>query len=729
LEYTPPYPEGERDRSARVKSTGASAGQEFLAMEAAPGPNRHVRFSGFELDLRTHELHSNGRRLKLRGHPVRVLEMLLESPGELVTREEIRHRLWRDDTFVDFEHILNNTMNRLREELGDCAEKPVFIETLPRQGYRFICPVQEDDETNERIEKDPDGGKIGTAVSQLPGALDQSSAQNRDYRAIMQAIHVDGRDSHRSPLAPEEADRDSSDGAHGGYWRPARRTSVLVLFGLAALAAILFLLNVWRIRDRVFVWLSPSPQFPPAIRSIAVLPLENLSGDPEQEYFADGLTDSLITNLGQIETMRVISRASVMRYKRTKMPLAQISRELDADAVVAGTVQRSASQVRISVQLLDARMDRHLWAQTYERDLADVIVLERQLALAIVHEVGGRLEPAQEMRLTRTRPMNLSAYDAYLRGRYLFGERTPEAETAARQYFEQAVHADPESALPYTGLADCYSTSWDLKTDYLVAEKYARKAVSLAPDLAEAHASLGLAEAYQYKFAEASKELERAIELNPNYAMAHHWHSLEYVFMGRTTEALAANDRARQPDPYSFPINYLRGVILCDLHEYGAAVEQMKLAASISSNAPAPHIELQRIYWIEGRVPEALTEERTLAALAHNSEAVRDLERVAAAYRNAGLKGARTKDVEIKQKWYARQQHAKTDTSSGLYWADEIAFCYALTGEKQKSLLWLDRSVEERPDTFPLDVWAPAYGWLRSDPEFRALLRRAGLTQ
>ena len=360
---------------------------------------------------------------------------------------------------------------------------------------------------------------------------------------------------------------------------------------LSTLLATLIGLNVAGLRGRLAGYVgvrSRAPVQTPHIESIAVLPLEDLSHDPEQDYFADGLTDALITDLGQVAPLRVISRTSVMQYKGGKKRLPQIAQELNVDAVVEGTVQRSGNRVRITAQLLEARTDRHLWAETYVRDSGEIIRLEEETALAIAHEVSGRLTTDEETRLTSKRTVNPRAYDAYLHGRYLWNERTLETAVGARVYFEQALREDSGFALAYYGLADYYAVSWYAELNQPLAETYARKAVALEPDLAEAHASLGIACVYQRKFAEGDKELKRAIELNPNYAMAHHWYSLLLVTLGRLTQALAENDRARRLDPFSLPINYLRGVMLLGLHEYDRAAEQLETAAAINPQSPLP---------------------------------------------------------------------------------------------------------------------------------------------
>ena len=506
-------------------------------------------------------------------------------------------------------------------------------------------------------------------------------------------------------------------------WLAAGMAGALVI-----LLATLIGLNVAGLRDRLAPYVgghSTTSAQGLRIQSIAVLLLENLSRDPEQEYFADGLTDDLITDLGKIANLRVISRTSVMRYKGgAKKLLPQIARELSVDAVVEGTVQRSGDRVRITAQLLEARTDRHLWAETYVRDFGEIIRLEEEAALAIAHEVSGRLTTDEETRLANKRAVNPRAYDAYLHGRYLWNERTAETEAGARAYFEQALREDPNFALAYSGLADYYAVSWWVTTDLPLAETCARKAMALEPDLAEASASLGITCVYQRKFAEGEKELKRAIELNPNYAMAHHWYSLELLTLGRLTEALAENDRARQLDPYSLPINYLRGVILLGRHEYDRAAEQLETTAAISPQAPGPHDQLARVYWIEGRAPDALAEERKAAALAHAPAQLRNEEEIAAAYAKSGLPGAQLKAAQLMERDYeANRQELSRDSHFTLF----VAFQYGLLKDREKALHWLNRAFHEPTLDLTYFEGAPELDFLRSDPRFRDLLRRMNL--
>jgi tetratricopeptide (TPR) repeat protein len=342
------------------------------------------------------------------------------------------------------------------------------------------------------------------------------------------------------------------------------------------------------------------------------------------------------------------------------------------------------------------------------------------MALAIAHEVTGRLTPAQETRLAHSATTNPRAYDAYLRGRYLWGQRTPEPATAAIGYFEQALREDPHFALAYSGLADCYAVGWWEKgeQDLPLAESYARKALALDPDLAEAHASLGIIDTYQYRFPDADKELRRALDLNPNYVMAHHWRSLYLLYLGRLEEALAENERARQLDPFSLPVNHLRVYALLGLHQYDRALDQAETEATIAPQNPWPHEETARIYWIEGRVPDALAEERNAAALAHLPARSRDVAAVAAAFARSGLRAAQLKSAQLKEKGY-----------KGAYIAVDIAYQYGIAGNKDKVLEWLNQAFRDNDDHAAWSATAPEFDCVRSTPRFHDLMRRVGLEQ
>jgi TolB-like protein/DNA-binding winged helix-turn-helix (wHTH) protein len=364
---------------------------------------RLIRFDTFELDLHTGELRKHGVRLRLHGQPLQVLAALLERAGDVVTREELRALIWTTDTFIDFDHSLHNAVARIREVLGDSAERPRYIETLPRRGYRFIAPV--------------DAGDLPAPYA----AVDSASVDS----------------------APPPA-------ALPGHLRLTKSHALLLT---TVFAVLVIGIAIWLARAG-----GASISAAPRLNSIAVLPLDNLSGDPSQEFFADGMTDQLITDLAKVGSLRVISRTSVMQYKGTRKGLPEIARELNVDAIVEGSVIRSGQRVRVTAQLVQARTDQHLWAETYDRDLGDILKLQGEVANTIAGQVRAQLTPTQQAVIRRAAAVDPAAYDAYLKGRLYFVNEfnKPDSLKKAQRYFEESIQKDPNFALAYAGLADTY---------------------------------------------------------------------------------------------------------------------------------------------------------------------------------------------------------------------------------------------------------------------------------
>src|SRR6266446_2386560 len=457
---------------------------------------RVLRFDTFELDLRTGELRKRGVKLRLQGQPLQLLRILLQGAGNLVTREELRSQLWPADTFVDFDHSLHNAIGRIRETLGDSAETPRYIETLPRRGYRFIAPV-------EQVQ-----------------ALRSSEANGNKTREAL-------------AVAPQSKTRAA--------------TLALTLLVLAASGS-----AFWLVRA-----VSRPTSAAPRSRSIAVLPLENLSGDPSQEYFADGMTEQLITDLAKVSSLRVISRTSVMRYKGTKKGLPEIARELNVDGIVEGSVMRSGNRVRITAQLLHAPTDKHLWAEAYERDLDDVLRLQNEVAQAIAQQVRAQLTPQQQARFRSASSVNPDAYEAYLRGRYYLSNQftTEQPLNTAKSYFEESIRKDPGFALAYSGLADSYVylaifRQLSPEAAYKPAKEALRKALELDDSIGEAHDTLGqLSWRFEWNWDAAEREFNHAIALAPSYSCAHEDRAVYLSFIGRRAEALAEIAKSSELDP------------------------------------------------------------------------------------------------------------------------------------------------------------------------------------
>ena len=458
------------------------------------------RFGLFEVDPRAGELRKNGVKLKLQEQPYQLLLKLLERPGEIVSREDLRSALWHQDTFVDFETGLNTAIKRLREALGDSADNPTFIETLPRRGYKFIAPV-------ESPFHRPSSNESGVA-----GSVNRQES-------------VPGRTL-------------------------LKRTAFIV--GVVA-AVVLVALNVGGWRGRI-IGAHTEP-----IHSLAVLPLRNLSGSPDQEYFADGMTEALITELGKISALRVISRQSMMQYKGTTKSAQQIARELNVEAVVEGSVLRVNERVRTTAQLIAMNPERHLWSNSYDREVRDVLALDSEMARAVAKEIKVTLTPADEARLAGARTVNPAAQEAYLQGRYFFDRRTKPGIDKALGHFQQAIELDPTYAPAYAGLAEVCAVlamyEPTHQTELLAkAHTASLKALELDDTLSAAHYTLAAQRLHLWDWPGAEGEYRLAIELNPNDATAHAWYADLLIISGRMTEADAEIKRAQELNPLSLEV-------------------------------------------------------------------------------------------------------------------------------------------------------------------------------
>jgi len=630
-----------------------------------------VRFGPFEADLRAGELRKHGMKLKLVGQPFEVLAMLLERPGQLVTREELRARLWPTDTFVDFDHGLNAAVNKLRDALSDSAEKPTYVETLPRRGYRFISAVDL-----------PDSLGLKLAVPEMPASIDSP--------AVIAESQIPPRHRYRRVLV-----------------------TALVL---VVVSAVVFGFDLSGVRRKLLG--KPSA---PRIQSIAVLPLENLSKDPEQEYFADGMTDQLITNLAQVSALKVVSRTSAMRYKGTKKSLSEIARELHVDAVVEGAVMRAGGRVRISAQLIEAPTDHHLWAASYERDLRDVLSMQDEVTRAIVSEVRVKLTAQEQARLASTHPINPEAFQLYLKGRYYWYKLNPEALQKATAYYQQALDEDPAYAPAYAGLADAYNllaffTVLPPSEVMPKAKAAAVKALELDDNLAEAHVSLGWAGfTYDRDWPAAGKHLERAVVLNPAYPLAHSLYSLYLGALGRSEEGLREAKRALDLDPVSPAIVHYMAVQLYLARRFDEAIEQCRKTLELDPSFAPVHGALGHVYAAKGMYREALAEYEKYSALSGGSPGSTAF----VGYAHARL-GQRSQAFRVLDQLGAASKQRYVPALS-------FAIVYVGLGEKEQAFLWLEKAYDERTNSLAYlkvsAIWDP----LRSDPRFADLVRRIGL--
>lgn len=638
-------------------------------MEVTTGKASILRFGAFEVDLQAGELRKSGLKTRLQEKPFQILALLLKRSGEVVTREELQKQLWPTDTFVDFEHGVNTAVAKLRQALDDDPDNPRFIQTLPRRGYRFIGMVD--------------------AITE--------SAPPSPQLAIPGRQTLSGRFS--------------------------RRVIVLTAVAFAILAAAIFAkFNFLRLRNT-------ARTAPPHVESLAVLPLDNLSGNASDEYFVDGMTDALITNFSKIGALRVISRTSVMRYKGARRPLPEIGKELNVDAVVEGAVLRSDGRVRITAQLIDARTERPLWAETYERDLRDTLALQGEVAQAIANQVLIKITPQEHARLASVRPVSAEVQEAYLQGRYYWNRANTWNNPSTREdldkslhYFQQAISNDPQYALAYAGIAECYAKMVDFTQlppgkGFPKAKNAATQALAIDDTVGEAHASLALILwVYEWAWSDAEREFKRALELNPGDPLTHARYARYLSELGRADEALAQAETARRLDPISLYVNSSMAHVLVNARQYEQAIEQLRHTLEMYPEATGPRFDLMSCYERKGMYDEAVA--MNLKGKEFSGVKPEVLKVLRDAYAKDGIKGWWRKDLET-----AKVQGWASDCNS--------ASLYALLGEKDRALAALEAAYENRDQarcqwlrTLKIN---PVFDTYRSDPRFQDLIRRVGL--
>ncbi|HJY85960.1 MAG TPA: protein kinase [Candidatus Acidoferrales bacterium] len=498
-------------------------------------------------------------------------------------------------------------------------------------------------------------------------------------------------------------------------WRKAALPAAYGAAGVLVIVALLVGLNTGGWRGRLL-----GRAASPHIESLAVLPLENLSHDPEQEYFADGMTEALITDLSKIGALKVISRTSVMQYKRVKKRLPDIAKELNVDAVIEGSVQRVGNRVRITAQLIRAATDTHLWADSYERDLQNVLALQGEVAQAIAEQIRVRLTPQERTRLTVARAVNPQAYEMYLKGRYFWNKRTRDALTKAVDYFQRAADIDPTYALAYVGLADAYvvlggNQFLTPSEAFPRAKRASLKALELDNTLPEAHTSLAFVLAREWDWARAEREFQRALELNPGYSTAHHWYSYFLTIMGRHEEAIAEAQRATELDPLSLVMNANLGVVLYYAGHLDEAIRQGLRTVELDPNFYIAHFNLGLAYRKAGLFDKAIAELERARALSGNNPM--PLAALGATYGFSGRKTDAEK-VLIELRELSKRDYVSPYLLAGVYVG---------LGERKQAIEWLEKAYEQRDSLLPWIKVAPTFDSLRWDPRFQDLLRRIGL--
>lgn len=608
-----------------------------------------VRFGEFEADLRSRELRRESVNVRLPDQSFEVLAMLLERPGELVAREEIQKRLWSADTFVDFDHGLNNAVKRLRDALGDSAEAPRFVETLPRRGYRFIGVI-------EGVSQDPQDEARGDVPPRVPTMPEPSGSWPRVYR-----------------------------------W-------MVILAGLSALIAVIR----WRV--------GTAPHS--TIHALAVLPFQNFSGDENQEYFADGMTDELITMLAKNPGLRVVSRTSVMRYKKVQPSIREIANELGADGILEGSVARHGNRVHVTAQLIHAGSDTHVWAESYDRDLTDVSALQNELAETIARQVGLTVSAPSRPE----KPIAPEAHDAYLMGRYYwFAENYKKSQP----YFQKAIDLQPDYAAAWSGLSDSYVASAVMgearATDVMhQGAEASRKAVALGDSLAEAHNSIaGYYYFLRWDWERAERESARAVELNPSYAEAHRLRGYVLETLNRTQESLEERKKAMELDPFSRP--WALAQALLHAHRFDLALSEARARSEAQPDNASLRAMLVDAYVQKGMEKEAAQEWEAALQLAENQEAAIEVHR---AFEQGGLKAV--------FKW--KLTDLREQVKRGEYIPPlELADASASLKLKNETLQQLEQAYQEH------DPWLvhlhtnPNYDFLHSDPRYQAIVRKIGL--
>ena len=619
-------------------------------------PTFVVRFGPYEVDLRSGELRKSGVRIKLQQQPFKLLEILLEQPGQVVSREDLRARIWPEESFGNFDQAVNIAVAKLRVALSDSADSPRYIETIPRRGYRFI-------------------GQVAVPAVDL--------------------AHVAANPASPAGNSPEPA---------GEKLKPSsRRVLAAILTVCVCLVAVLaYVLWRWRIHPDA----TGTPESP--IRSLAVLPLENLSGDA-QDYFADGMTDELITDLAQIAALRVISRTSVMPYKGARQPLPVIARALSVDAIVEGTVLRSGHRVRITAQLVQASADKHLWAKSYEADLGDTLSLQKQVASAIADQIRIELTPHEQSVLHSVVSVNPEAYDDYLKGRFFFSKRNNNQK--AQAYFQQAIDKDPSYSPPYAGLADIYL----LADDPSRAREALKKALRLNDQLAEPHNSLAeLLYRFDHDWVRAESEFKRALELDSNFAPAHHWYSMYLALLGRKANALDEARKAYQLDPLSPVVGANLAKILQENGQIDQAIEQANKTLELDPNSAVTHAVIGIIRESQKMFPQALEQYKTALQLGGAPGEMRGL--MGYIYAVTGdQSSAELMIEELKQLWPSHT-HAAFD----------LAIVYCGLGQKDQALDWLRKASNKQVGDFVSIGKDSHFDSLREDRRFQALVKQAG---
>ncbi len=632
------------------------------------------RFGPFDINLHSGELRKNGMRLRLSGQPFQVLAVLVERPGEVVTREELHSKLWPVDTFVDFDHGLNNAVARIREVLDDSSDTPRYVETIPRRGYRFIAPL----------------------ADVRPATVPASAAESK----ISPTHEITRPRALASSVLPGQ-----------------KRFASIGLRALLGGAAVLAFFTVVLVQYRGGA--KATKQI--AIKSLAVLPLKNLSGDPTQEYLADGMTEALIGRLSGIHDLRVISRTSAMHFKDTQLAVPEIARTLGVDAIVEGSVIREGGRIRVHAQLIRAATDEHFWSETYDRELPDVLTLQSEVAESIARKVEVTITGEEHARLTAARSVSPEVYESYLKGRFAKSNNRAEIEESIA-HFEEAIRKDATFAPAYVGLADAYDNlglvfigvpPGEVRPKVISA---ARKALELDPELAEAHVLLADVYQKQWQWSDAEAEYKQALELKPNEAAAHLGFASWLLCQGRTEEALAWARRARELDPVGTTGTGIGGILFY-ARRYDEAIRELRSALAIRPDDALALWYVGFALIAKGQPEQAIPVLEKAVSISDRSPGVIGV--LVRAYAQAGR---RPDALRLLAELKRRRQ-------AGYIPAAAFVNAYLGLGEHDEAFAWLEPAYKEQSNILQFLKVHPYFDPLRDDPRFKDLLHRVGLDQ
>jgi TolB-like protein/DNA-binding winged helix-turn-helix (wHTH) protein/Tfp pilus assembly protein PilF len=669
--------------------------EEAVLSAVSEDKDRVYAFGPFILNAAERLLMRDGETVPLAPRVFDTLVVLIERHGSLLTKDDLLSQLW-PDTFVE-EGTLTRNISDLRKALSEVPGGERYIETVPRHGYRFVAPVKRIAAERAALVAEENSEHQDTA-----GAYDDAgSGDNSSEKG--NPVGANSGAGNRFP-AENGVIPDLVPSNKGGAIAelPADRRHQLVYVRPAILAvALLLIASAAVIVYRHFAASAADPSQP--IRSIAVLPLENLSDDPAQEYFADGMTEALISSLARIRALKVISRTSVMRYKGTRKSLPEIAKELNVDAVIEGTIQRSGGRVRVTAQLIRAATDTHIWANNYERDLTDVLKLQSDVARAVADEIRIQVTAEERERLASARSVDPQAHEAYLLGRYYFSKGNPTGWKQAIENFERAISLAPDYAAAYAGLSDTWLNrgifELNFKTTDASARAAALKAVGFDEHLAEAHISLGnIKFNYDWDWAGAETEFSRAIELDPGSLRAHSDYGYLLMAVGRHDEAIREGRIAAQLDPLSSETQSALGRFYYRARRVDEAVPHLERAVELEPASIGARFKLGEAYIQQGKYEEAIR-----------------------AFKDDRLGISRAYALTGKQR--EARQMVRTLKEPPI----SIAAVYAALGDKDEAFRILEKAVDDRSAHLVYLKEDPPLRPLHDDPRWKALLRRMNL--